>query len=117
LVEEVVGFRRPLLVSGERQHSCHISLQNDSELVPIRLQRDRLDESSNRLVRFGTKVISLFKRHAEPGDLGTVKIGHTWMQKRLRLWRLQLTVEIEPAAPLLVATSPHAIARPLAPTA
>jgi hypothetical protein len=36
---------------SDRQHSRQITFENDSELVPVRLQRDGVDEPANRFVR------------------------------------------------------------------
>jgi hypothetical protein len=47
LVQEAVGFRRPLVVLGQTQHSGQIPLQDDSQTVFLRLEGDLVNQASN----------------------------------------------------------------------
>jgi hypothetical protein len=61
LVQEVVGFRRPLVLLGQSRHSRQASFQNNAELIACGFERDFIDEAPNGLACSGEASILAFE--------------------------------------------------------
>jgi hypothetical protein len=65
MVQEVVGFRRPLVFLGQPQYSGQVPFQNNSQFRARGLQRDLIDQRTDGLVRAGQASVIAFQRLAK----------------------------------------------------